>query len=192
MYTITVRMANIVSDRVASMSNLSRERLHVKDGHKGAGGEGVRGKVPDMQPTGWGTARHTAACPNILELFSVFRAIVETRGKGVSYHFITEALDLMEVKKILCAVDLEDTIAPSVEYAKMMASMTGASILVAYVIPAHTPYEDVYLSVNNQPNEVNNPNETIQKSMNALFGGTVRRDGCHGRHSCGAAFRESW
>ena len=30
----------------------------------------------------------------------------------------------MEVKKILCAVDLEDTIAPSVEYAKMMASMT--------------------------------------------------------------------
>ena len=31
----------------------------------------------------------------------------------------------MEVKKILCAVDLEDTIAPSVEYAKMMASMTG-------------------------------------------------------------------
>ena len=27
----------------------------------------------------------------------------------------------MEVKKILCAVDLEDTIAPSVEYAKMMA-----------------------------------------------------------------------
>ena len=26
----------------------------------------------------------------------------------------------MEVKKILCAVDLEDTIAPSVEYAKMM------------------------------------------------------------------------
>ena len=73
----------------------------------------------------------------------------------------------MEVKKVLCAVDLEDTIAPSVEYAKMMASMTGASILVAYVIPAHTPYEDVYLSVNNQPNEVNNPNETIQKSMNA-------------------------
>ena len=75
----------------------------------------------------------------------------------------------MEVKKVLCAVDLEDTIAPSVEYAKMMASMTGASILVAYVIPAHTPYEDVYLSVNNQPNEVNNPNETIQKSMNALL-----------------------
>ena len=75
----------------------------------------------------------------------------------------------MEVKKILCAVDLEDTIAPSVEYAKMMASMTGASILVAYVIPAHTPYEDVYLSANNQPNEVNNPNETIQKSMNALL-----------------------
>ena len=75
----------------------------------------------------------------------------------------------MEVKKILCAVDLEDTIAPSVEYAKMMASMTGASILVAYVIPAHTPYEDVYLSVNNQPNEVNNPNETIQKSMNDLL-----------------------
>ena len=40
----------------------------------------------------------------------------------------------MEMKKILCAVDLEDTITPSVEYAKMMASMAGASILVAYVI----------------------------------------------------------
>ena len=93
----------------------------------------------------------------------------------------------MEVKKILCAVDLEDTIAPSVEYAKMMASMTGASILVAYVIPSHTPYEDVYLSVNNQPNEVNNPNEVHERPL----GGTVRRDGCHGRHSCGAAFRRA-
>ena len=75
----------------------------------------------------------------------------------------------MEVKKILCAVDLEDTIAPSVEYAKMMASMTGDSILVAYVIPAHTPYEDVYLSINNLPNEVSNPNETIQTAMNAFL-----------------------
>ena len=49
----------------------------------------------------------------------------------------------MEMKKILCAVDLEDTITPSVEYAKMMASMAGASILVAYVVPSRTPYEDV-------------------------------------------------
>ena len=116
-----------------------------------------------MQPTGWGTARHTAACPNNLD-FSVFRAIVETEEKAFPITSLRR-----QVKKILCAVDLEDTIAPSVEYAKMMASMTGASILVAYVIPAHTPYEDVYLSVNNQPNEVNNPNETIQKSMNDLL-----------------------
>ena len=62
------------------MSNLSRERLRVKEGTRGAGREGVRGKVPDMQPTGWGTARHTAA-PNILD-FSVFRAIVETEEKA--------------------------------------------------------------------------------------------------------------
>ena len=55
------------------MSNLSRERLRVK--------EGTRVKVPDMQPTGWGTARHTAACPNNLD-FSVFRAIVETEEKA--------------------------------------------------------------------------------------------------------------
>lgn len=75
----------------------------------------------------------------------------------------------MELKKILCAVDLEDTIAPSVDYAKMMASLSGASILVAYVIPAHTPYEDVYLSINQLPNEVDNPNEAVQKSMNAFL-----------------------
>lgn len=75
----------------------------------------------------------------------------------------------MELKKILCAVDLEDTIAPSVDYAKMMASLSGASILVAYVIPAHTPYEDVYLSINQLPNEVDNPNAAVQKSMNAFL-----------------------
>ena len=58
------------------MSNLSRERLRVKEGTR------VRaGKAPDMQPTGWGTARHTAAYPNILD-FSVFRAIVETEEKA--------------------------------------------------------------------------------------------------------------
>ena len=85
----------------------------------------------------------------------------------------------MEMKKILCAVDLEDTITPSVEYAKMMASMAGASILVAYVIPSHTPYEDVYLSAN-KPNEVNNPNETIQKSMNALLTGQFAGMGATG------------
>ena len=94
----------------------------------------------------------------------------------------------MEMKKILCAVDLEDTITPSVEYAKMMASMAGASILVAYVIPSHTPYEDVYLSANNHPNEVNNPNETIHERS---IDGTVRRDGRHGRHSRGPAFRRA-
>lgn len=75
----------------------------------------------------------------------------------------------MEVKKILCAVDLEDTITPSVDYAKMMADLSGASVVVAYVIPAHTPYEDVYLSINHHPNEVDQPNETVQKSMNAFL-----------------------
>mgnify|MGYP005770177901 CR=1 FL=1 len=75
----------------------------------------------------------------------------------------------MEVKKILCAVDLEDTITPSVDYAKMMADLSGASVVVAYVIPAHTPYEDVYLSINHHPNEVDQPNETVQKSMNAIL-----------------------
>lgn len=75
----------------------------------------------------------------------------------------------MKLKKILCAVDLEDTITPSVDYTKMMATMAGASVVVAYVIPAHTPYEDVYLSINSQPNEVNNPNENMQKAMNSLL-----------------------
>ena len=75
----------------------------------------------------------------------------------------------MELKKILCAVDLEDTIAPSVEYTKRMAALSGSSVLVAYVIPAHTPYEDVYLSINNLPNEVSIPSESMQKAMNALL-----------------------
>lgn len=88
-----------------------------------------------MQPTGWGTARHTVACPNILD-FSVFRAIVKTEGKGVSHHFITEASS-MEVKKVLCAVDLEEHGCPSVEYAKMVASMTGASILLPMSSGSH-------------------------------------------------------
>lgn len=79
----------------------------------------------------------------------------------------------MELKKILCAVDLEDTMLPSVEYAKMMAELSGASILVAYVIPAHTPYEDVYLSINHQPNEVGNPSEAMQKGMNDLLEGPL-------------------
>ncbi len=86
----------------------------------------------------------------------------------------------MELKKILCAVDLEDTLLPSVEYAKMMAELSGASILVAYVIPAHTPYEDAYLSINQHPNEVGNPSEAMQKAMNDLLAGPLAGTGATG------------
>ena len=34
----------------------------------------------------------------------------------------------MELKKILCAVDLKDSVNPAVEYAKMLSELSGASV----------------------------------------------------------------
>ena len=34
----------------------------------------------------------------------------------------------MELKKILCAVDLKDSVNPAVEYAKMLSELSGASM----------------------------------------------------------------
>ena len=40
----------------------------------------------------------------------------------------------MELKKILCAVDLKDSVNPAVEYAKMLSELSGASISAIYVV----------------------------------------------------------
>ena len=75
----------------------------------------------------------------------------------------------MELKKILCAVDLSDSSNPSVEYAKLFASMSGAGILVAYVLPAQTAYEDVYLSHSDRPNEINAPSRETAEALDAFI-----------------------
>ncbi|WP_303238351.1 universal stress protein [uncultured Bilophila sp.] len=53
----------------------------------------------------------------------------------------------MELKKILCAVDLMDTVNPAVEYAKMLADMSGASVSVIYVISSRSTYENLQVPV---------------------------------------------
>lgn len=40
----------------------------------------------------------------------------------------------MEIKKILCAVDLMDSVNPAVEPAKQFAKLTGAAVTVLYVL----------------------------------------------------------
>lgn len=47
----------------------------------------------------------------------------------------------MEMKRILCAIDLMDTINPAIEPAKMFAGLTGASLSVAYVLPSRSFHE---------------------------------------------------
>ena len=64
----------------------------------------------------------------------------------------------MEVKKILCAVDLQDSINPAVEYAKMLAGVTGASVSLIYVISSRSTYENLQIPV-----------EEIAKGMRSLW-----------------------
>ena len=51
----------------------------------------------------------------------------------------------MELKRILCAVDFADAEHPAVEYAKMLADISGGSILVLHVIPTRSVYEHLGL-----------------------------------------------
>ena len=46
----------------------------------------------------------------------------------------------MELKKLLYAVDLEDAPHPAIEHVKMVASLTGASVSIVYVLPSETVY----------------------------------------------------
>lgn len=47
----------------------------------------------------------------------------------------------MEMKRILCAIDLMDTINPAIKPAKMFAELTGASLSVAYVLPSRALHD---------------------------------------------------
>ena len=49
----------------------------------------------------------------------------------------------MELKKILCAVDLKDSVNPAVEYAKMLSELSGASISAIYVVSSRSAVEDI-------------------------------------------------
>ena len=49
----------------------------------------------------------------------------------------------MELKKILCAVDLKDSVNPAVEYAKMLSELSGASVSVIYVVSSRSAYENL-------------------------------------------------
>ena len=51
----------------------------------------------------------------------------------------------MELNKILCTVDFADAEHPAVEYAKMLARLSGGSILVLHVIPTRSVYEHLGL-----------------------------------------------
>lgn len=67
----------------------------------------------------------------------------------------------MELKKILCAVDLMDSLNPSADYAKMLAEMAGASVSVMYVISSRTAYENLQVPV-----------EDIAKGMRSIWAGS--------------------
>ncbi len=53
----------------------------------------------------------------------------------------------MELKKILCAVDLMDSVNPAAVYAKLLAEMSGASVSVVYVISSRSAYENLQVPV---------------------------------------------
>lgn len=67
----------------------------------------------------------------------------------------------MELKKILCAVDLMDSLNPSADYAGMLAHMSGASVMVMYVISSRSAYENLQVPV-----------EDIAKGMRSIWAGS--------------------
>ena len=70
----------------------------------------------------------------------------------------------MEPKKLLYAVDLEDAPHPAIEHVKMVASLTGASVSIVYVLPSETVYESNYLSGEGQPNRIA-PTQALLEKM---------------------------
>lgn len=64
----------------------------------------------------------------------------------------------MELKKILCAVDLKDSVNPAVDYAKMLSELSGASISAIYVVSSRSAYENLQVPV-----------EDIAKGMRSIW-----------------------
>ena len=64
----------------------------------------------------------------------------------------------MELKKILCAVALKDSVNPAVEYAKMLSELSGASISAIYVVSSRSAYENLQVPV-----------EDIAKGMRSIW-----------------------
>ena len=63
----------------------------------------------------------------------------------------------MELKKLLYAVDLEDAPHPAIEHVKMVASLTGASVSIVYVLPSETVYESTTSPARASPTESRPP-----------------------------------
>ena len=73
----------------------------------------------------------------------------------------------MELKKILCAVDLKDSVNPAVEYAKMLSELSGASISAIYVVSSRSAYENLQVPV-----------EDIAKGMRSIWSRARGGYGC--------------
>ena len=84
----------------------------------------------------------------------------------------------MELKKLLYAVDLEDAPHPAIEHVKMVASLTGASVSIVYVLPSETVYESNYLSGEGQPNRIAPTQALLEKMEHFLNTNFPRRRLC--------------
>ena len=81
----------------------------------------------------------------------------------------------MELKKLLYAVDLENAPHPAIEHVKMVASLTGASVSIVYVLPSETVYESNYLSGEGQPNRIAPTQALLEKMVHFLKASTTVR-----------------
>lgn len=96
----------------------------------------------------------------------------------------------MELKKLLYAVDLEDAPHPAIEHVKMVASLTGASVSIVYVLPSETVYESNYLSGEGQPNRIA-PTQALLEKMEHFLNTNSRKASTTVRSSWGRFRKKS-
>ena len=75
----------------------------------------------------------------------------------------------MELKKILCTVDFADPEHPAVEYAKMLAGLSGSSILVLHVISSRDTYERLGLVASEVDKHMSVNREATRKRMDEFL-----------------------
>jgi len=68
-----------------------------------------------------------------------------------------------KISKIICAVDLSEQSRAVVSYAKMLASITGAEIIVVYAVPSLSQYVGFHV-----------PSNTIESFVGEIFGGAEK------------------